>query len=334
MVRARHSTANGEPARGKDDSPRRTPKVTVLTLTYNRRHTLARVFESLCSQTYFDFEWLVIDDGSEDGTAATVESWRRSIPGFDIRYEWQPNAGKHIAHNRGVALARGEFCSIIDSDDWYVPTALERLVNHWEALPLEERPKYANVECLCMYVDGTLVGSLFLGTCSTVTISKSGLFASEPAIQGDLPNGRPEEIPVPRGVSAGVCARIACLGSDRAELPLAVCQRGGRLHRVSGGRPEQPPVDGSLRRSRPVGTGLCSAARNEAATSRHGGTQERGELHAVFAPWPCPAANSISRTPARTLYLLTAPAGVALYVRDRWNMRDWGWLPRRGGTRR
>ncbi len=63
MVRACHSTANGEPARGNDDSARRSPKVTVLTLTYNRRHTLARVFDSLRSQTYGDFEWLVIDDG-------------------------------------------------------------------------------------------------------------------------------------------------------------------------------------------------------------------------------------------------------------------------------
>jgi hypothetical protein len=69
-----HLNANGEPPRGKDDSARRTPKVTVLTLTYNRRHTLARVFDSLCSQTYGDFEWLVIDDVSDDGTAATVES--------------------------------------------------------------------------------------------------------------------------------------------------------------------------------------------------------------------------------------------------------------------
>ena len=60
------------------------PKVTVLTLTYNRSHTCLRVYSSLCCQTYRDFEWLVIDDGSEDGTSAIVEQWRRSNPGFEF----------------------------------------------------------------------------------------------------------------------------------------------------------------------------------------------------------------------------------------------------------
>ena len=49
---------------------------TVFTATYNRAHVLHRVYDSLRAQTFRDFEWLVVDDGSTDGTGALVEGWR------------------------------------------------------------------------------------------------------------------------------------------------------------------------------------------------------------------------------------------------------------------
>ena len=51
-------------------------KFTVFTPTYERAHTLARVYNSLCAQTFGDFEWVIVDDGSTDGTADLVAGWQ------------------------------------------------------------------------------------------------------------------------------------------------------------------------------------------------------------------------------------------------------------------
>ena len=83
------------------------PLFTVFTPTFNRAHTLGRVYESLSSQTLRDFEWLIIDDGSTDGTDALVERFRQAAS-FPIRYEYQSNQGKNAAFNREVGLAQGE----------------------------------------------------------------------------------------------------------------------------------------------------------------------------------------------------------------------------------
>ena len=61
------------------------PLVTVFTSTYNRRHTLERVYTSLCSQTVKNFEWVVIDDGSSDGTEVLIENLKSVAP-FNIVY--------------------------------------------------------------------------------------------------------------------------------------------------------------------------------------------------------------------------------------------------------
>ncbi len=95
---------------------------TVFTATFNRAHVLHRVYHSLRAQTFRDFEWLVVDDGSTDGTGALVEAWRAEAD-FPIRYRYQENRGKHVACNRAVAEARGRFFLTLDSDDACVPQA-------------------------------------------------------------------------------------------------------------------------------------------------------------------------------------------------------------------
>ncbi|MGA3031396.1 MAG: glycosyltransferase family 2 protein [Candidatus Limnocylindrales bacterium] len=133
---------------------------TVFTPTYNRAATLARVYESLQRQTLRDFEWLILDDGSEDGTAELVERWR-AASSFPIRYVWQRNQGKHVAFNRGVGLARGELFLTIDSDDECVPVALERLMYHWNEIPSASRSCFAAVTGLCMDQNGRIIGDRF-----------------------------------------------------------------------------------------------------------------------------------------------------------------------------
>jgi glycosyltransferase involved in cell wall biosynthesis len=133
---------------------------TVFTPTYDRAATLGRVFESLRRQTFRDFEWLIVDDGSRDGTTELVERWR-STSSFPIRYVWQPNSGKHVALNRGVELARGELFLTLDSDDECLPVALERLKHHWDMIPIASKDAFAAVTALCEDQNGRIVGDRF-----------------------------------------------------------------------------------------------------------------------------------------------------------------------------
>jgi glycosyltransferase involved in cell wall biosynthesis len=133
---------------------------TVFTPTFNRARTLNRVYESLKAQTFHDFEWLVVDDGSSDNTASLIESWKEEAP-FSIRYIWQRNQGKHVAHNRGVQEARGELFLPLDSDDSCVPQSLERFKFHWDSIPSEVKPSFSAVTVLCMNQRGDLIGNRF-----------------------------------------------------------------------------------------------------------------------------------------------------------------------------
>ena len=130
--------------------------ITLFTPTYNRAHLLSRLYESLKAQTYTDFEWLIVDDGSSDNTAAVVEGFVAEMC-IDIRYVQKPNGGKHTAINLGVREARGTLFFIADSDDFLPTDALALVKQHYRAI--EQRPEMAGVCGLDQYEDGSIVGS-------------------------------------------------------------------------------------------------------------------------------------------------------------------------------
>jgi glycosyltransferase involved in cell wall biosynthesis len=136
------------------------PIFTVFTPTYNRAQTLPRVYESLKAQTYRNFEWVIVDDGSTDGTNELVEKWQKEAE-FPIHYFWQQNRGKHVAFNRGVQEARGEFFLTLDSDDACVPEALERFKFHWDLISIEQRGLFTGVCALCCDQNGRIIGDYF-----------------------------------------------------------------------------------------------------------------------------------------------------------------------------
>lgn len=133
---------------------------TVFTPTYNRKHTLPGVYGSLLVQTFSDFEWLIVDDGSVDGTEELVQQWQRDAK-FPIRYFYQPNQGKHVASNRGVREAQGELFLFFDSDDRCVPETLARFKYHWDNIPVSERNAFSTITALCWNEDGSPLGSDF-----------------------------------------------------------------------------------------------------------------------------------------------------------------------------
>jgi glycosyltransferase involved in cell wall biosynthesis len=98
------------------------PIVSVIIPTHNRAHVVPRAIRSVLAQTFKDFELLVVDDASTDATEDVV----RGFTDTRIRYlRRQTNGGVSAAQNTGLAAARGEFISILHSDDEYVPTKLE-----------------------------------------------------------------------------------------------------------------------------------------------------------------------------------------------------------------
>lgn len=106
--------------------------ITIMTPTYNRAYVLPRLYDSLCQQTRRDFEWLVIDDGSTDGTAELIFDYRVKSD-FSINYFYKENGGKHRAINEGVVHATGDWIIIVDSDDLLTGDAVAKLydvMNH------------------------------------------------------------------------------------------------------------------------------------------------------------------------------------------------------------
>lgn len=123
-------------------------RVTVFTPTYNRAGVLHRVFDSLKAQTYRDFAWLIVDDGSADDTRAVVDAFIAQEL-FPVEYVYQENQGKHIATNNAVAMTDTELFIIADSDDAFTSNAIERLVEAWDSIPENEKKDYKGVICRC-----------------------------------------------------------------------------------------------------------------------------------------------------------------------------------------
>ncbi len=109
------------------------PKVTVFTPTYNRKHTLEKLYSSLCRQTSKDFEWLIVDDGSSDGTKEVIAYWVAEGK-IEIRYVFQANQGKMAAHNNGAKLAAADLFCCVDSDDYISDVAIERIILNSEKI--------------------------------------------------------------------------------------------------------------------------------------------------------------------------------------------------------
>ena len=105
--------------------------ISIITPTYNRLEYIKKLYSSLLKQTCFDFQWIVIDDGSEDET----ERWFDEIKAndcFDIIYEKKKNGGKHRALNASHKHIEGTLVMVVDSDDQLTEDAVETIIQCWE----------------------------------------------------------------------------------------------------------------------------------------------------------------------------------------------------------
>lgn len=148
-------------------------KLTVFTPTYNRKHTICRTFDSLLKQSCPVFRWLIIDDGSSDGTREWVENlgvktiesgllfdWmgrpismfgkehftiavnRSQNPPLIVEYVYKPNGGLYTGYNVAYAIIQTELCVCIDSDDYMPDEAVEGILDIWN----NRQAKYGGID--------------------------------------------------------------------------------------------------------------------------------------------------------------------------------------------
>ena len=131
--------------------------ITVFTPAYNRAYTLHLCYESMLRQTSKNFEWLIVDDGSSDNTRELVNEWMQKDNGFKIRYIYKENGGMHTAHNVAYENIYTELNMCIDSDDYLVDNAIERITEFWNE---NKDEKYGGIIALDIFQNGNNIGSL------------------------------------------------------------------------------------------------------------------------------------------------------------------------------
>ena len=131
-------------------------KITVCTPTYNRGKLLNKLYNSLKSQDFKNFEWLIVDDGSTDNTEIIVNKFIQENM-VNINYVKKNNGGKHTALNIGIDKAQGELFWIVDSDDYIVEGALKYIWIKWNEI--ENKNEFAGLSGLRGYEDGKVIGT-------------------------------------------------------------------------------------------------------------------------------------------------------------------------------
>lgn len=117
---------------------------TIVTTIYNRVDYLIRPLESVKNQSFRDFEYVIVDDGSEESPDAIVEKYMEDVD-FPVLYIKKENGGAHSARNVGVSKARGKYIAILDSDDEFLPNALAIYNEVWESISPDTFDQYREV---------------------------------------------------------------------------------------------------------------------------------------------------------------------------------------------
>jgi glycosyltransferase involved in cell wall biosynthesis len=122
----------------------RRPRVSVVMPTYNRADFVLEAIDSVLSQSYSDFELIVVDDGSVDNTKSSIEKYTDER----LIYIGQKNMGRSNARNRALSQARGDYIAFLDSDDMYLPGKLALQVEF-----LDEHPEIGMLYTSAICVD-------------------------------------------------------------------------------------------------------------------------------------------------------------------------------------
>lgn len=157
-------------------------EITVFTPTHNRGYIIRNLYESLKKQTFEDFEWVVIDDGSTDNTEELFSEILEKDNSFSIVYKKVENGGKHRAINKGLELASGRLFFIVDSDDVLPYDSLEIIVKYEREIPDSQKSSYAGVCGLRGADKNNYLGTTFSGGWLDITYletQKNGIYGDK-----------------------------------------------------------------------------------------------------------------------------------------------------------
>lgn len=302
----------------------------VVTPTYNRAHTLDRVYASLREQSYQDFEWVVVDDGSTDDTRERVTAWQREAS-FPIHYVWQPNQHKKTAFNNGVRQARGEWLVALDSDDSLDTNALYNMARAWEDIPPATRSRYVAITGLCAKPDGCIVGDMYPKDVLDVTsLDMTFRYHVRGEKFGCLRTDVLREFPFPEGVQGFVPESLVWNAIARAGY---LTRFVNQVFRVYYDSDDSLSGQGRGADSARHALGLWLLAHDTVdrclgwfryqpvsffmAAARY----TRFALHMRDSGQARPSGRNLTHFGARVLVCLMWPVGVGLYLRDR--LRAW-----------
>lgn len=158
------------------------PLVTIITSNYNRREVLLRCMRSVDAQTFRDIEYIVVDNGSSVSFDDIMEQFMEeaTIPVMFIKRS--NGIGRHTGRNSAIRRARGEYLSMIDSDDEYLPDGIEKLVNAWMRIPEEKRKEYREVVGQCKDEKGVRCGAPFPDGINECSIKKAFKICQRPEL--------------------------------------------------------------------------------------------------------------------------------------------------------
>lgn len=128
--------------------------ISIFTPTYNRAAFLPALAEMLCAQTCRDFEWIIVNDGSTDGTDGVVKGLMAEGK-LPIRYFSKPNGGKHSAFKIALEAAEGEFFLCMDDDDRYSHESVATFISEWGKV---DSPRIGAIRTLTLDDRGTIMG--------------------------------------------------------------------------------------------------------------------------------------------------------------------------------
>lgn len=123
-------------------------KFTIFTPLYNGAKTIHRVVESLNNSTYRNFEWIVVNDGSNDNSMQVLNELIKDKDWDIVVIDWKENRGKHIAWNEATKIAKGDIFIIVDCDDAFEDRALSFFNNKWNEYYNDKSVAEINVLCV------------------------------------------------------------------------------------------------------------------------------------------------------------------------------------------
>lgn len=108
------------------------PLVTIITPSFNHARYLENTVKSVIDQTYDHIEYIIIDDGSSDNSHEVIKGLAEKYP--QIKYRLYTENKGHIRMNEAIEMAKGEYISILSSDDWYLPDKIEKQIKKFQEL--------------------------------------------------------------------------------------------------------------------------------------------------------------------------------------------------------